>query len=184
MSKVRRIDYYPDEFLVGTMSMACELKGAYWSICSLIYSSGGPIPDDAAWIAKVCGLSTRRWPAVREALLASGKITVTADGRLANGRCLKELGSAQRRMEAAAENGRKGGRPTIGSQAEVSLNSTSSAGSSAVQQGLQHEMNESSTGLDAKFYEGDLREINDLAKTTGLSEKKAICTITINNNIP
>lgn len=90
MGKVRRVDYYPDEFIVGTSNLTGEEKGCYWTVCSLIYSHGEPIEDDAPWIAKVCGVSTRRWGVIRERLLSIGKLYLEG-GRLANGRCETEL---------------------------------------------------------------------------------------------
>jgi uncharacterized protein YdaU (DUF1376 family) len=46
MSKVRRVDFSPDEWIAGTRELTMEERGAYWDVCALIYSRGGPIPDD------------------------------------------------------------------------------------------------------------------------------------------
>ncbi len=109
--KVRRVDYYPDDFLVGASRLSCEEKGAYWVVCSLIYSHGTPIPDDDTWIAKQAGCSTRRWQALKARLLAVGKVEMV-DGFITNKRCESELERAMNRTASARINGHLGGRPS------------------------------------------------------------------------
>ena len=43
--KVRRIDYYPDEFLVGVAGLTASDIGIYWVVCTLMYSAGGDIDE-------------------------------------------------------------------------------------------------------------------------------------------
>jgi uncharacterized protein YdaU (DUF1376 family) len=62
VSKIRRIDYSPDEFLVGVAGMSAEEIGVYWVIVSLIYSSGGPIPVDDDRLKRLAGVSHQRLP--------------------------------------------------------------------------------------------------------------------------
>jgi uncharacterized protein YdaU (DUF1376 family) len=106
VSKIRRVDFSPDEWLSGTSELEVDEKGAYWTVCALIYSRGEPIADDERWIAKACGCHWRQWRRIRERLLALGKIRLTDDGRLTNGRAERELARAFGRVEdarAAAE---------------------------------------------------------------------------------
>jgi len=64
------------DFIHGTMSLSLEEKGAYSLCLDLIYDRGGPIPDDARWLSGVCGVSIRKWNALRERLIEAGKIYV------------------------------------------------------------------------------------------------------------
>ena len=75
-NKPRRTDFYPDDWLAGTLELTLEEEGAYIRICALIYSKGGPIPDNARWLAGMCRVSTRRWRPLRDSLIAKGKITI------------------------------------------------------------------------------------------------------------
>lgn len=100
---------YGGDFVLGTMSLSLEEKGAYSIILDLIYDQGQPIHDDARWLAGVCGVSVRKWNAIRERLIEAGKITVV-DGRITNKRASKMLQEANAEAEKHAENGAKGGR--------------------------------------------------------------------------
>lgn len=102
MSKIRRVDYSPDEFLSGTSDLDVAEKGAYWVVCSLIYSRGGPIPDDAKWIATVAGCSVRMWSKLRERLVGIGKLKIEG-GFLSNKRAAEELLKAENRVAGARE---------------------------------------------------------------------------------
>lgn len=102
MAKVRRIDFSPDEFLVGVADLKHDEIGPYWVACSLMYSRGGPIADDDAWIARACGCHVRTWRAIKARLIAVGKLTLE-DGLLSNDRCLREIESAQGRLKQSRE---------------------------------------------------------------------------------
>lgn len=110
MSKIRRVDFSPDEFLAGTTDLTLEETGAYWKACSLMYSRGGPILDDEVWIAKVLCCHVRTWRRVRERLVTMGKLR-ERDGCLINDRTEIEIGRARGRIgqakEAADESARK-----------------------------------------------------------------------------
>lgn len=100
---------YPSDFLMGVLCLSFEEKCAY-SIClDLIYDRGGPIPDDAQWLANVCGISTRRWRSLRDSLVKAGKLFVV-DGMLFNERAERELVALDDQTEIDVENGAKGGR--------------------------------------------------------------------------
>lgn len=126
-SKPRRIDYFPDEFLVGTTDLTLEEAGAYWKVCSLIYSRGGPVHDDDRWIAKAIATDVRKWKPIRARLLAKGKL-IRADGKLSNARCETELAKVRRRIEDAHTNGALGGRPPGQSPGDVGEMSARSPG--------------------------------------------------------
>lgn len=97
------------DFIHGTMMLTLEEKGAYSLCLDLIYDRGEPIPDDARWLSGVCGVSIRKWNAIREHLLELGKLLT--DGQyLSNSRADLELVSSKLQSEKLAESGAKGGR--------------------------------------------------------------------------
>jgi uncharacterized protein YdaU (DUF1376 family) len=98
--KVRRIDYRPDEFLAGTSNLTLEETGAYWKVCSLIYSRGGPIENDDRWIAAAIFVDVRKWKPIKANLIAKGKLHLS-DGKLSNGRCETEIQKALNRINGA-----------------------------------------------------------------------------------
>lgn len=99
---------YGADFVHGTLGLTLEQKGAYSLCLDLIYDRGGPIPDDARWLAGVCGVSVRRWNSIRAALLEAEKITAE-NGFISNFRAEKEIKNALKIGRKHAENGAKGG---------------------------------------------------------------------------
>lgn len=99
---------FPSNFISGTLGLTLEEKGAYSIVLDLIYDRGGPIPDEARFIAGVCNCSVRKWNAIREKLLLLGKITIT-DGMISNFRAEKEIEISESSADERAESGRKGG---------------------------------------------------------------------------
>lgn len=97
------------DFIHGTMMLTLEEKGAYSLCLDLIYDRGGPIPDDARWLSGVCGVSIRKWNAIRERLLSLGKL-VTNGELLSNRRADLEILSSELQRRNQAESGAKGGR--------------------------------------------------------------------------
>ncbi|MBF0335302.1 MAG: DUF1376 domain-containing protein [Alphaproteobacteria bacterium] len=111
--KPRRIDFSPDELIAGITGKLDPLEfGVFWMICTLIYSNGGPIANDEAWISRIFRKTNPRTiRAAIDRLIEAGKIERTGTGELMVKRCRTELESALKRMRNAAENGAKGGRP-------------------------------------------------------------------------
>jgi uncharacterized protein YdaU (DUF1376 family) len=97
------------DFIHGTMMLSLEEKGAYSLCLDLIYDRGGPIHDDARWLAGVCGVSLRKWNSIRERLLSLGKLHF-ADGMISNARAALEIASTELSSRERAESGAKGGR--------------------------------------------------------------------------
>lgn len=97
------------DFIHGTMNLTLEEKGAYSLCLDLIYDRGAAIPDDARWLSGVCGVSIRKWNAMRQRLIETGKIYV-ANGLLSNARADLEMVSSELQRRNQAESGAKGGR--------------------------------------------------------------------------
>jgi uncharacterized protein YdaU (DUF1376 family) len=85
--KVRHVDWYADEWLAGTTALTAEERGVYITICCLIYSRGGPIPDVEADLA----------------LQEVGKI-ISENGHVEVRRCSREIEKALKRSSEASQN--------------------------------------------------------------------------------
>lgn len=99
--KIRRVNFTPDEFLAGIQSLTVDEIGLYWVACSLIYSKGGPIDNDAFWLGRNGGCSSRKARSLVARLLAKGKLSLDNRGRLVNGRAVREIKSAEFRSKVA-----------------------------------------------------------------------------------
>lgn len=120
-TKLRRADFYPDDWLAGTAELSLEEEGAYIRVCAMIYSKGQPIQDNERWLAGQCRVSRRKWRTLRQRLLDIGKITVR-DGLIHQNRCEYELEKGAKRARKCAESGAKGGRKSAEVR-EISANS-------------------------------------------------------------
>lgn len=81
-------------WLRGTRRLDPYARGCYWDLICLIHENGGPIDDDAFFIASELHITQRKWKAVRAKLIDAGKITVL-DGKLSNKRAEIELNDGQ-----------------------------------------------------------------------------------------
>jgi len=102
MAKVRKIDFSPDEFLIGVAGMKAIDIAVYWVACSLMYSSGDVIQVDDERLFSV--IRARRTD-VMEALarlVARGKLQRNGS-ELASKRCRTELERAAERIQNASE---------------------------------------------------------------------------------
>lgn len=140
MAKIRRIDFSPDEFLVGVADLKHDEIGPYWIACSLMYSRGGPIPDDDAWIARACGCHVRTWRTIKTRLIAAGKLTLR-DGSLSNKRCLKEIEKAEGRLKKS----RDAAEESVKARRERIVNATNSNDYNEIPEAPAHSADELST---------------------------------------
>lgn len=98
---------FPRDFLEGSIGMSLETKGAYAIVLDLIYMRDGRLPDDARFIAGQLGCSVRKWSAIREELIARGKLKVE-EGFISNFRADYLLEETRKYQDNQAE---KAGRP-------------------------------------------------------------------------
>lgn len=107
--KPGRVDFFHDDWLAGTIGLSLEERGAYITICALIYSTGGPLRDEEHVLARQLGVSIRKWRPLRQALIDKRKIQIN-DGLLDQPRCRLEIESMLNQLRIARETGSAGGR--------------------------------------------------------------------------
>jgi uncharacterized protein YdaU (DUF1376 family) len=105
--KIRRVDWYFDEWLAGTARLDAAVRGVYVTICNMIYSHGGPIESEG--LASLCGCHGNTFRRVMDRLKTLGKI-IENGSQISVKRCGKEIEKARIRLVNARENGGKGGR--------------------------------------------------------------------------
>lgn len=109
--KVRKVDFSPDEFLVGVMGMKPIDGHTYWVACVLQMSSGGkPININDHRLYSIIDARKPDIKAALERLVEMGKLHRNGD-ELSNNRARNEIKSAAKRIRISRENGVKGGRP-------------------------------------------------------------------------
>lgn len=64
----------PDRALSGMAELSLKQRGAYNSLLDLLYSRDGDVPDDDQRVAKMMTCHWREWKAVKEELIALGKV--------------------------------------------------------------------------------------------------------------
>lgn len=111
---------YPSDFIHGTMELSVSEKGAYSVCLDLMYDRGGPIPDDPRWLARMCGCSMQLWKKIRAKLVEIGKLNLTDDGRLANGRATYEMQRDHAYADEQREHGKRGGRGKVAEKSQES----------------------------------------------------------------
>jgi uncharacterized protein YdaU (DUF1376 family) len=172
------------DFIHGTMSLTLEEKGAYSLCLDLIYDRGAAIPDDARWLSGVCGVSIRKWNALRERLIETGKI-YAANGLLSNARADLEMVSAELQRRNQAESGAKGGRKRAENAGQSPKNSDLAQATLKPIEEIREDKKEIPKGIlpivpiadeppdDEKLKpEHVLEAWNDMARTAGLQSAK------------
>jgi len=113
---------YAQDFIMGTMGMPLETRGAYSILLDLIYDRGGPIPDDPQWLAGLWGVSKRKWSTIRESLISEYRKITVKDGFISNARADAELIKSEKISRKQSENGVKGARARAENQARSNEN--------------------------------------------------------------
>jgi uncharacterized protein YdaU (DUF1376 family) len=98
---------FPGDFLGGTLHLSFEERGAYSLVLDLIYDRGGPVADDAQYLARFLGISVRKWKAIRDRLIAEGKLYAEG-GVLGNRRADRETESNRNEGRMRSKNGADG----------------------------------------------------------------------------
>jgi len=98
------MDFYPADWLLGTMSMSAEARGAYIDLLCHAWDQG-TIPADDTKLHRLARVDAETWARVRNEVLA--KFVETRDGRLRHRRVDAELRRAKQRSKIASSNARK-----------------------------------------------------------------------------
>jgi uncharacterized protein YdaU (DUF1376 family) len=98
------------DFIIGTVGMDLETRGAYSLIIDMLNDRDRPLTDEARWIAGFLGVSVRRWGIIRRTLLADPtKLYLDDDGCLTNPRFERERAERAEEREVKVKSGRAGG---------------------------------------------------------------------------
>lgn len=96
------------DYLADTQHLTTEQHGAYLLLIFAYWRRQQPLPDDDAYLARIAGISRRRWPAFRAALLEMFSVT---GGKWIHKRVDDELAHARDTRIARQNAGKSGGRP-------------------------------------------------------------------------
>lgn len=99
---------YVNDYLGDTTHLTTEQHGAYLLLLMSAWKRQGRLPNDDMQLAAICRLTLQSWRKHRSVILPffSG-----SGDDLIHKRVSEELGKASAMVEAARENGRRGGRP-------------------------------------------------------------------------
>jgi hypothetical protein len=98
--KIRRVDFYPVDWLEGTIGLSHEERSVYITVIAAIYAVGGPV--ELKHVRKFCpGHHFKRG---LDGLVAKGKIDLTgAENKVTQKQAEIELKVARQRTEQARE---------------------------------------------------------------------------------
>jgi uncharacterized protein YdaU (DUF1376 family) len=104
-SKPAAIPLFADAYLADTMHLTTEEHGAYLLMLMAAWRYDDcSLPNDDKKLARIVGLSTRRWTQIRETILDFWTLD---QGRIWNARLRKERGYVLQKSESNRENARK-----------------------------------------------------------------------------
>lgn len=107
MSKLPYIPLFLDSYLGGTQNFTTEQHGAYFLLLLEMWKCEGSLPNQPRMLATVAKVSTRRFPAIWEAI--RHKFVDAEPGRITNARLRKEYQKSQEITAKRREAGAKGG---------------------------------------------------------------------------
>lgn len=115
MSNLPWVRFFPSDWLAGTRGMSAVETGVYITMIMMMYEAHGPIRNDEARLARMCGLPVATFRKVNSSLLESGKIS-EVDGYLINDRVVAELKFGDEKSVAASKSSRaRWGKSTVNS---------------------------------------------------------------------
>lgn len=98
---------YVSDYLGDTRHLSCEQHGAYLLLLMTMWNAGGSLPDDDVKLARIVGLSVKKWKAIRDDVIA---FFTTTDGLIGHNRMTKELQKSEAKSHSRASAGARGGR--------------------------------------------------------------------------
>lgn len=99
--------FYGRDYRDGVRDLPWDVTGIYSVLLTYMYEEpGGRIKDNDQRLARLVGCDVRMWKRARATLIEAGKLSVTDDGFLTNGRVEIEVKSAELLSEVRAKSGR------------------------------------------------------------------------------
>lgn len=107
MSERPFMQLYVSDYLGDTRHLSCEQHGAYMLVLMTMWNAGGSLPDDDVKLARIVGLSLKKWKAMRGDVIAFFDVTGSV---LSHNRMTKELQKSDAKSQSRASAGAQGGR--------------------------------------------------------------------------
>lgn len=100
----------PDAWRAGVLQLTPEERGIYDTVIDVLYSYDGELPPilDDKWWARECNCNPRTWRAVRDRLIAKGKLFYKDDGTPMAKRVERTLDEAREFSEVQSKRARIG----------------------------------------------------------------------------
>lgn len=118
MSERPFMQLYVSDYLGDTRHLSCEQHGAYLLLLMTMWNADGSLPDDDAKLARIVGLSVKRWRTIRPEIIS---FFAVADGVITHGRLTKEIQKSASKSELRASAGSTGGKAKALKYREVLL---------------------------------------------------------------
>lgn len=107
MSSVPYLPFYPADYLADTRHLTTEQHGAYLLLLMSAWNTGGRLPNNDSKLARMAGVSLRRWRAIADDILEYW----TEDGdEIVSERLVKEHQKATAKSELRSRAGKRGGK--------------------------------------------------------------------------
>lgn len=107
MSERPFMQLYVSDYLGDTRHLSCEQHGAYLLLLMTMWNADGSLPDDDAKLARIVGLSVKRWRKIRPEIMPFFNI---ANGVVSHNRLTKEIQKSASKSESRASAGSTGGK--------------------------------------------------------------------------
>jgi uncharacterized protein YdaU (DUF1376 family) len=69
MTRLPYMQFWVGDFLASTAHLSLEQKGGYVLVILSMWNSGGSLPNDPAKLARICGISLKRWQHISPEIL-------------------------------------------------------------------------------------------------------------------
>jgi uncharacterized protein YdaU (DUF1376 family) len=107
MSEVPFMQLYVGDYLADTRHLTTEQHGAYLLLLMTMWKAGGKLPNDPAKLARIAGVSLRRWHLIWPEIAA---FFDAADGFVTQNRLVREYRKAVSKREKRCASGGLGGK--------------------------------------------------------------------------
>lgn len=103
----------PHAAIEGMLGLTAEERGMYNTLIDMLYARDGNVPNDDRFMGLAQQCRPQQWRRVRDALIAKGKVRITADGKLAANSVETRLKEARNFIETQSHRAKKRWQTTI-----------------------------------------------------------------------